>query len=293
MEIRRLKKKILQEETRRRKSEKPRRKRIIISLVFFVLLLSAGVLLYQRNLDDILERQFSRAEALQEQGEYSRAYDKFRRLYERHPSFHRSPEALFLAGEILHFHLKRDNEALLAYLLVERDYPEKQVSYRAQYRVAEIYKYRLEDYSQALPAFQKLLDSGFGEDAKIQYEIADTYFRQNNLEQARIEFESLVKNYPQSPLLAETLFRIGATFALEGKLQDAEFIFKKLIEEHPESPFATEAQLGLASVLERREDLCTALEILQKLRENNVKPGILDRKIDQVKERMQKKKKAI
>jgi TolA-binding protein len=151
----------------------------------------------------------------------------------------------------------------------------------------------MHDYARALPAFQKILDNRFADGARIQYEIADTYFRQNNLEQARIEFEAIVKNFPQSPLLAETLFRIGATFALEGNLQDAEFLFLKLMEEHPESPFAAEAEQGLASVLERRGDLRSSLVLLEKLRKNNEKPGVLDQKIEQIRERMQKKKKAI
>jgi TolA-binding protein len=261
--------------------------------VFLVLLLSCAGFLYYRNLDAILQRQFARAEELLERGEYSRAYSKFRGIYEGHPRFRRSADALFLAGEILQFHLHRDQEALLAYLLVERDYPGRSVSYQARRRAAEIYKYRLKDYDRALMMYQKLLENSITDGARIQHEIADTYFRQNNIEQARIEMESLLKNFPGSPLVPEALFRIAAIFALEGSLQDAEFIYRKLIEEHPGSPFTLEARFGLVSVLERKGELRAALNNLETLRGEYPKPGVIDRKIRQIKERIRKKKKAI
>jgi TolA-binding protein len=293
MEIQRLKKRILKEERRRRKSKTSLRGRLIFGLVLILCIAIVGGIFYQRNLDEILERQFTRAEALLERGEYSRAYAKFNSIYEHHPEFRRSPEALFLAGEILHLYLDRENEALLAFLLVERDYPDREESYRAQYRSAEIFKYRLKDFDRALPVFQKLLENGLADGPRVQYEIADTYFRQNKLEQARIEFEYLVKTYPQTPLLPEVLFRIGATFALEGNYRDAEFIYRKITTEYPGSPFSIESQLSLASVLERKGELRAALNLLEELREQYEKPGIIDKKIAQIRERIKQKKNAI
>jgi TolA-binding protein len=269
------------------------RGKLIFGLVFILGIAIVGGIFYQRNLDEILERQFARAEVLLERGEYSRAYDKFNGIYENHPEYSRSPEALFLAGEILHLYLDRENEALLAFLLVERDYPDREESYRAQYRSAEIFKYRLKDFDRALPAFQKLLENGLADGPRVQYEIADTYFRQNKLEQARIEFEHLVKTYPESPLLPEVLFRIGATFALEGNFRDAEFIYRKIKAEYSDSPFAIESQLSLASVLERKGELRAALKLLEELRGKYEKPGIIDKKIAQIRERIKQKKNAI
>jgi TolA-binding protein len=294
MEIQRLKKKILQEERQRKKSsDRGRRRKLILAVVFLVLLVSCAGFLYYRNLDAILQGQFSRGEELLQRGEYSRAYSKFRGLYEDHPRFRRSAEALFLAGEILQFHLHRDQEALLAYLLVERDYPGRNESHRALRRAAEIYKYRLKDYDRALMMYQKLLETSITDGARIQYEVADTYFRQNNIEQARIEMESLLKKFPGSPLVPEALFRIAAIFALEGSLQDAEFIYRKVLEEHPDNPFAIEARFGLVSVLERKGELRAALNNLETLRGEYPKPGVVEKKIRQIRERIQKKKKAI
>lgn len=290
MEIQKLQKTILLEEKRRRKSKG--RFQLLLALSIASLLVLFGAVLYHWNLNSIPQRQFERGEALLLRGEYSRAYSKFRHLYEHHPRFKLAPRALLLAGEILQFHLQRDREALLAYLLVERDYPGHEVESQAQRRAADIYKYRLGEYDRALTSYQKLLDRGQTGGEQLQYEIADTYFRQNNFEQARIEFESLLKNYPQSQRIAEVLFRIASASALEGARQEAAFVYRRVVEEYPDSPFQTEAKYGLAVVLEEQGDLRTALTLLQELQGKYREPAVLRNRIEQIQQRMRKKRKA-
>jgi TolA-binding protein len=159
--------------------------------------------------------------------------------------------------------------------------------------VAEIYKNRLRDYPRAIVAFQKLLDSGAEDGDRIQYEVADTYFRLENYEQARIEFESLLKNYPGSPLLPEVAYRIAVTWSLEGQPKEAESAFRRVVERWPESTYALEAQFGLATSLEEREELREALALLEALKKNYPNTEAVKKKIEQVQERMRKKKKAI
>jgi TolA-binding protein len=115
----------------------------------------------------------------------------------------------------------------------------------------------------------------------------------NNFAQARIEFESLLKNYPQSALFAEVQYRIAMTYALEGKLPEAAGVYRLVIENWVESPYALEARFGLATVLEEQEKLVEALKILEDLAESYPKQDILKRKTAQVRERIEKKKKAI
>lgn len=278
--------------------EKKRRKRnkgcfqILLALGAALVLVIAAAGLYHWNFNRIPQRQFDRGEVLLQQGEYNRAYSKFRHLYEHHPRFKFAPQALLLAGEILQFNLNQDREALLAYLLVERDYPGHEVERKAQRRAADIYKYRLGEYDRALTSYQKLLDGGSDDGENLQYEIADTYFRQNNFEQARIEFESLLKNYPQCERIAEVLFRIASASALEGALEEAAFVYQRVAEEYPDSPFYLEALYGLAVVKEERGELQAALTLLQQLQGRYREPDVLENRIKQVRQRINKKRKA-
>jgi hypothetical protein len=54
-----------------------------------------------------------------------------------------------------------------------------------------------------------------------------------------------------------------------------------------------EARFGLAGVLEDEDQLVAALEVLEGLRGVYPKTEVLDQKIDQVRERIRKKQKAI
>jgi TolA-binding protein len=65
------------------------------------------------------------------------------------------------------------------------------------------------------------------------------------------------------------------------------------MQDWPDSSYAIEARFGLAVVLEEQEKLLEALKILEELDGIYPKQDILKKKIDQVRERIAKKKKAI
>lgn len=228
-------------------------------------MLLAGVLWYQANLDGILEKRYQKALVLRDAADLNGAARLLLEIQTQHPDFSRAPEALLQAANVLNQGLGRHQEALLAYLSLERDYPATPQASAARRQVAELYKYRLDDQSRAISAFQRLLDEA-GEDAdRLQYEVADSYFRLNNFEQARIEFENLLRDYPGSPLLPEAQFRIAVTNVLEGELERAMTAYREVTSRWPASPYAMEAQFGLAGVLEEREHLREALAILEGL----------------------------
>jgi TolA-binding protein len=290
-EIQRLKKQLLMEELRRQGKTGKKTLLIGIALVLVILILAGGFW-YRANLDVILDKQYREAMALKQSEQYPAAVAQLRGLYEEHPDFPRAPEALFQAAEILNLYQQQYAEALLVYLLLERDFPESLQTRQALRRMADLYKHRLADYSQAIVVYQKALDHA--EDAdRLQYEVADSYFRLNNFEQARIEFEGLQKNYPESALLPEVQFRVAVTYALEGQLPEAAGAYRAVVERWPDSPYAMEARFGLAGVLEEQEELLEAQSVLEGLQGTYPNPELLQKKLEKVQSRIDKKKKAI
>jgi TolA-binding protein len=83
------------------------------------------------------------------------------------------------------------------------------------------------------------------------------------------------------------------TYALESKLPDAAEAYRRVVQDWPESPYAIEASFGLATVLEEQEELLEALKILEELDGIYSKQDILKKKTEQVRERIEMKKKAI
>lgn len=287
-----MKKQLLLEELKRQGKAPKQRLWIFLGLTVVVLAVAGGFW-YQANLQTRLEERFQEGLALRQEARYSEAVELFKTLHDEQPSFARIPEALFQTAEIQELYLGRYSDALLTYLMLERDYPEAPEVFPARKQVAVLYKYRLNDCSQAIAVYQKVLDEDDRNNDLLQYEVADCYFRLNNFAQARIEFESLLKNYPQSDLFAEVQYRIAMTYALEGKLPEAAGAYRVVIERWSESPYAVEASFGLATVLEEQEELVEALKILEELAGVYPKEDILARKTEQVRERIEKKKKAI
>lgn len=276
---------------RQRKNSK--RPWLISGIVLIALLAIAAGIYYRATLDQRLEQELAGGEEQVAMQDYEGALTTFRDIHRNHPDFHGAPRALLRSGEILNHYLQRYHEAILAYLLVEKDYPASPETRKAQRQVAETYKDRLGDHGQAIVAYQKLLDGEAADADRIRYEVADSYFRLNNYEQARIEFESLLKKHPGSPLVPEVQFRIAVAYSLEGASQEAERAYRAMAESWPDSPYAAEARFGLATVLEERDELRAAIKVLEALQGNYPNAEALAKKIEQVKERIGKKKKAI
>ena len=282
-----MKKQLLWEELRRR-GKKPRHHRWLWAAALALLVLLGAGVWYRLNLDEILEQRYQKGLALRDAGQHAAAAELLAELQADHPSSARAPAALLQAAELLHINLGRYQEALVAYLTVERDYAATGEAARARRQVAELYKYRLDDQLQAIAAYQRLIDGGVEESDRLQYEVADCYFRLNNFEQARLEFESLLIDYPGSPLLPEVQFRLAMVKVLEGDLDGAMAAYREVTARWPQSPYAVEAQFGLAGVLEERDRLREALEVLEGLQGSYPNPDALAQRIAYLKGRIDK-----
>ncbi|MDF1579487.1 MAG: tetratricopeptide repeat protein [Desulfuromonadales bacterium] len=292
MELAKLKKKLLQEELRRQNKISLRRK-LAYAVLLFIAVGGTALGWYYYNLDSILAGRFATAEKLLKEQQPQQAAERFAALQHNFPSAAIAPEALFRLAEIQELYQRSYREAILTCTLVERDYPDHPLALVARERVARIYKERLHDNERAITVYQELVDAGVPHSDRLIYEIADAYFRENNFEQARIEFEGLIKNYPQSTLVPEASYRIGVAYALEHQSQAAELAYRQVVEVFPNDPFAREAQLGLAGVMEDQERLREALTVLEGLVGVYPNQNVLQKRIEQVRERINKKQKAI
>ena len=287
-QIEKLKKQILLEELRRR-GQTPKRRRWLWAGALLCAVLAIGLVWYRANLDGILEKRFQKGLALREAGAYAEATELLRALQAEHPRNARAAEALLQTAEIEHLFLGRYQAALVGYLTLERDYPASTQAAAARRRVAELYKYRLGDQARAISAYQALLDDAADDADQLQYEVADCYFRLNNFEQARIEFETLLRQTPGSVLAPEVQFRIAVTHAVEGSAEAAMAAYREVAARWPQSPYAVEARFGLATVLEERERLRDALTILEELRGVYPNEDALTQRIEHLKGRIDKK----
>ena len=152
-----MKKRLLMEELRRQ-GKAPKTRLWVVLGLFFVVLVAAIGSWYYVNLQTRLEETFQNGLALRQAGKYVEAVDLFEKLHDEYPDFERVPQSLFQSAEIQDLYLGRYSDALLTYLLLERDFPEAAEVVQARKQVAVLYKYRLNDCGQAIAVYQKVLD---------------------------------------------------------------------------------------------------------------------------------------
>lgn len=237
--------------------------------------------------------QFQQAQRLFHRGEHEDAVHRLGWVVRIAPDKALASAARLLKAEILELQLNRPQQALLAYLTLVRDDPRSPQAEKALRQAARIYRNRLHDYGNALPLLQRLADAGVADADRIRYQIADCYFRLANYEQARIEFETLQKLYPQSPLQPEVSYRIGVALLLEGKPERAAEVFERTAKRWPDDRFALEALWSLAGIYERRDELVRARRLLAGLRGRYPLPELLEKRIGRIDDRIRRKKKAI
>ena len=290
MDIRKLQKKLLKEELKRSRQKSFFWRRGLPGILLVVTLFFGGLLYTTNRLDSSLEADFSKAGMAVGAKDYQQALDYYEGIFRRNPTFHLAGAALYQSAEIKNLYQKRYPEALLDYLSLQQKYPEEYALVRnAQLRIAEIYKNRQRDYLRAAGEYRKALDLGVENPDRIQYEIADSYFRQEAYNQAVDAFAELRRNYPQSALLAEAGYRVATVYSLLGESDAAIESFREVMARWPASPYALEARFGLASVLEERDNFIEALSLLQSLQGQYNNADALAKKIEMLELRMKKK----
>lgn len=85
--------------------------------------------------------------------------------------------------------------------------------------------------------------------ANVRYWIGETFYLEKNYEQAVLEFQRVIKEYPGREKVPAAMLKQGLSFRELGDTKSARFIIKELIEKFP-----------------RAEEIPAAKEVLQKLK---------------------------
>lgn len=293
MNLRRLKKQLKQDLKNQEAKNKTYHLRRWLLILLLVVVSAGGFYpLYRQYEKSAPQRLMNKAIEQESLGRTNEALLLYRKLKTGYPGSEEAPSAIFRTAKIQQYDIKDERGALLSYLQLEKDYPDTHLLLTAREESARIIKFTLRDYSRAIEFYQHLLSGGQGSLDLYLYEIADCYFRLENYTQARIELDMLIETYPQSPLLADALYRKGGLLVLENRLEQARENWQELIDRFPRSSYRPQAEFNLAKMLEEQELLSEALEKYRQL-VDFPRPALLEAKIKSLEKRIEAKKKAI
>lgn len=112
-------------------------------------------------------------------------------------------------------------------------------------RVMQEFKHR--DYEAALAGFRLFLEL-HGQTslaANAQYWVGECQYRMGRYKDALKAFYNVVSYYPLSPKLAASTLKIGQTYTKLKDFEKARMMYERVVEEYPESPEAELARKAL------------------------------------------------
>jgi len=185
---------------------------------------------------------------------YLEAREAFRKIVERHPNSAWAPRARFYLGEAYYREAEFD-KAIKEFETFLSFYPRHEIADLVQYRLAMAYYDQLKPIEQdqgltakALEQFKKLVkeypDSRYATDALAKIDIcrgklaqkevwvATYYFNQGNASAARQRLEFVLKEYPRTLVIPETLYTLAEVNIAEGKSREAIDLLRQLVAEY-------------------------------------------------------------
>src|SRR5207249_3140987 len=181
---------------------------------------------------------------------YEDARKSFTKIVERHPNSSYAPRARFLLGEAFYRDAEFD-KAIKEFETFLSFYPRHQIADLVQYRLAMAYYDQVKPIEQdqtlakkALEAFKTVVkqypESRYATDSLAKIDIcrgrlaqkevwvASYYFNQGNPSAARQRLELVLKDYPRTLVIPETLFLLAEVNFYEGKNAEAIDLLRRL-----------------------------------------------------------------
>ncbi|MBI1733687.1 MAG: outer membrane protein assembly factor BamD [Candidatus Rokubacteria bacterium] len=245
------------------------------SLVNFVLVgliaLAGGCAYWRPQPTPILppEELYSKGESDLDRRRYEDARESFRRIVERHPNSSYAARARFLVGEAF-YREGEFNSAIKEFEAFMAFYPRHQIADLVQYRLAMSYYDQLKPVEQdqgltakAIEHFRKLVkeypESRYATDALAKIDVcrgrlaqkelwvATYYFNQGNRSGARQRLELVLKDYPRTLVVPETLYLLAEVNFHEGKNAEAVGLLRRLSSEFPHTEWGRRAAQRLSA----------------------------------------------
>ena len=185
---------------------------------------------------------------------YEQARENFKKIVERHPNSSYAPRARFLIGEAYYREAEFD-KAIKEFEAFISFFPRHQIADLVQYRLAMSYYDQMKPVEQdqgltqkALDQFKKLVkeypESRYATEALAKVDIcrgrlaqkevwvANYYITQGNPSAARPRLELVLKGYPRTLVIPETLYLLADVNFYEGKNAEAVDLLRLLSSEY-------------------------------------------------------------
>ena len=121
------------------------------------------------------------------------------------------------------------------------------------------------NYEQSQIYYQNAVQLGIVNTDYALFQKAMLYGYQEKFAEKAAELEKLIKNYPSSPNIVSAKYELGDTYFMMNKLDNAQIYFKDIITNNIGSPYMKKSLLKSGLVLYRKEDFNGAIAAFKKV----------------------------
>ena len=199
------------------------RKSRVWLFLLFLLFLTVGSC--QKNQG---KKLFDEALAFWEQNRYEEAVQNLIILTKTYPNHYLIDDSLFWIGNIYDHYLKKPEQAIRYYRLLNKNFETSDYINKSMYSLARIYLNQGDDgLRKALLIYQKLLKLDLTEEEweKHQFSLAEIYFQLRYFEQGRVVLKELLQKGKNSELVHKAYYLIGNSYYREGRPDLTELYF--------------------------------------------------------------------
>lgn len=229
-----------------------------------------------------------RARELIRAGEYPKALKILRDVRDNNLDNQRSVEVSRLGARVAQIDAKDYALAIEFYrhlVLRSESAAERK---NAQRLIAQLYFENLQDYSQAVIEYEKLLKISLPPEEAFRYRLnlAKAHFQLNNLDQATNEIDTLLamKNLEADQIFDAKMLKANVLVANKN-LNAAAESWSQVLTEFPERSKREKVALNLVVCYEEQKEFGKAIEVLEKMKADYPNPDFLDVRIARLKER--------
>ena len=232
-----------------------------------------------------VKKNYSRAEAAWEAGDYRRAIDLYQTVVDDYPSDPLAGQAAYRAGSTYYLFLGKERKAVLAFRELIRKAPGSSWGIKAQGELGYIFEHRLEDYRQAIVEYERVLGiaSSPAEKEEAQLSVARCYFKMGDYLQAREEYEVFLEQFPESGLTNRALTGVASCYYVNRLYQSAIKYYRMAYRESGDDQLKAEAGFGIAVSLEEAGELAAALRQFEEILEFHPNAPLVHQRIERLK----------
>lgn len=233
------------------------------------------------------KRYLESAEQKWRADDYLGAVREYEKISEEHPRSKFIPEAVFWSGVLYYLYLDDPQKAVDAFQKTVRltsSTPKNTHALSARRYLAEVYEKKYGKLREAISQHEKVMELSDDSDQimESQYKIGELYLAQGNIEQARTEWDLLIKRDPKSRWAPAALYRQGSSYFIEGKCKEAVGFYQRLIADYSDSDMSPFAKFRMANCLEEGNQGEEALKLYRELEGRYPNKELLEAKIEKL-----------